>query len=406
MIKVGLNIGNSKISCTVSEIKGNKTVQLLSYQDIPSNLLKKNIITNFDDLSKEIKNLLKESEKNSQTKINSINLNIPTIDSLSKYYHGEIKNLNQKINELDIKKIINNSEYFNIENDYHQLINYINNYSLDGNLLVDSPIGNYANELKVFFYKILIPNKTIQVYKNIIESLGISIESFVPSPLSSALATLSNDEKRIGTICIDLGHSNTSIAIFENNKFIYGDSFLVGSNNITIDLARGISTTIDSAERLKTLYSSLISSPSDEFEIIEIPIISGEKGKFNQINKLKINSIVKPRVEETLEIVWQKIKQNNLHNKQIKNVVLTGGGSQLEGISQYAELIFSSNVRVGYPKEEIISSVDIQNPSYVDGIGCSLFDNVDFSDKIIEKLQKREKKEGFKGFFSWLDQYI
>ena len=60
------------------------------------------------------------------------------------------------------------------------------------------------------------------------------------------------------------------------------------------------------------MYSSLIRSPSDEFEIIEIPIISGENGKFNQINKLKINSIVKPRVEETLEIVWQKIKQNNL----------------------------------------------------------------------------------------------
>ena len=117
------------------------------------------------------------------------------------------------------------------------------------------------------------------------------------------MATLSNDEKKIGTICIDLGHSNTSISIFENNKFIYGDGFLVGSNNITNDLARGVSTTIESAERLKTLYSSLISSPSDEFEIIEIPTISGESDKFIQINKLKINSIVKPSVEETLEIV-------------------------------------------------------------------------------------------------------
>jgi cell division protein FtsA len=228
----------------------------------------------------------------------------------------------------------------------------------------------------------------------------------VPSPLSSALATLSNDEKKIGTICIDLGHSNTSISIFENNKFIYGDSFLVGSNNITNDLARGVSTTLESAERLKTLYSSLISSPSDEFEIIEIPIISGESGKFNQINKLKINSIVKPRVEETLEIVWQKIKQNNLHKKQIKNVVLTCGGAQLEGISQYAELIFSSNVRIGLPKNDILSEKNIQNPGYADAIGCSLFDNREFSDEIYEKQGKKQKKQGFKGFFSWLDQYI
>jgi len=406
MIKVGLNIGNSKISCAVSEIVENKKVKLLSFESFQSNILKKNIITNFEELSTDIKVLILESEKKSQTKINSVNLNIPITESVSRYYNSEINNLEQQITELDIKKAINNSEYLNIDDDYYQIFNNINGYVLDDNLIFNNPVGNYANRLKVLFYKILIPYKNLQSYKNIVESQGISIESYVPSPLSSALATLSNDEKKIGTICIDFGHSNTSISIFENNKFIYGDSFLVGSNNITNDLARGVSTTIESAERLKTLYSSLISSPSDEYEIIEIPIISGEDGKFNQINKLKVNSIVKPRVEETLEIVWQKIKQNNLHKKQIKNVVLTGGGSQLEGISQYAELIFSSNVRIGYPKDVIISEQNIQNPGYADVLGCSFFDQIEFSDGIIEKQGKKQKKHGFKGFFSWLDQYI
>jgi len=406
MIKVGLNIGNSKISCAVSEIEKNKKIKLLSFHSFQTNIIKKNIITNFEELSNDIKFLISESEKKSQTKINSINLNIPMIDSVSRYYDSEIENLDQQITDLDIKKVINKSEYFNADDDYYQIFNKINGYLLDGNLIHNNPVGNYANKLKVLFYKILIPYKNIQSYKNVIESQNISIASYVPSPLSSGLATLSNDEKKIGTICIDLGHSNTSILIFENNKFIYGDSFLVGSNNITNDLARGVSTTLESAERLKTLYSSLISSPSDEFEIIEIPIISGESGKFNQINKLKINSIVKPRVEETLEIVWQKIKQNNLHKKQIKNVVLTGGGSQLEGISQYAELIFSSNVRIGLPRDDILSENSIQNPGYTDAIGCSLFDNREFSDKMFEKQGKKQKKQGFKGFFSWLDQYI
>ena len=406
MIKVGLNIGNSKISCAVLEILDNKDVRLLSFESLPSNILKKNIISNFEELTKEINVLITESEKKSQTKINSINLNLPTIDSVSRYYDSEINNLDQKITELDIKKIINNSEYFKTDDNYYEIFNNINGYILDNNLIFNSPIGNYANKLKILFYKILIPSKNLKIYTNIINNLNISIDSYIPSPLSSALAVLSDDEINIGTICIDLGHSNTSIAIFQNNKFLYGDSFLVGSNNITNDLARGVSTTLESAERLKTLYSSLISSPSDEFEIIEIPIISGENDKFNQINKLKINSIVKPRVEETLEIVWQKLKQNNLHKRQIKNVVLTGGGSQLEGISQYAELIFSSNVRIGYPKDKIISNMNLQNPSFADVIGCSLYDRNEFSDKIIEKQVKKQKKLGFKGFFNWLDQYI
>ena len=406
MIKVGVNIGNSKISCAVAEIKENKTITLLSCKSYSSNLLKKNIITDFDELSNDIKALILESEKQSQTKINSINLNIPTIDSISKYYESEIDNLDHQITELDIKKAINNSDYLNFDDNYYEIFNSINGYLLDKSLVFNNPVGNYANKMKILFYKILIPYKNLNGLKNIIDGLNVSVDSYVPSPLSSSIATLSNDEKKIGTICIDLGHSNTSISIFENNKFLYGDSFLVGSNNITNDLARGVSTTLESAERLKTLYSSLISSPSDEFEIIEIPIISGEKNKYNQINKLKINSIIKPRVEETLEIVWQKLKQNNLHKKQIKNVVLTGGGSQLEGILQYAELIFSGNVRIGFLKDELVSEKNFKDPSFSDVVGCCLYDHSEFANKIIEKQGNKVKNHGFKGFFNWLDQYI
>ena len=86
--------------------------------------------------------------------------------------------------------------------------------------------------------------------------------------------------------------------------------------------------------------------------------------------------------------------------------MLTGGGAQLEGISQYAELIFSSNVRIGLPKDDIISEQSITNPGYTDALGCSLFDQNEFEDKIYEKQGKNQKRLGFKGFFSWLDQYI
>jgi cell division ATPase FtsA len=86
--------------------------------------------------------------------------------------------------------------------------------------------------------------------------------------------------------------------------------------------------------------------------------------------------------------------------------VLTGGGAQLEGISQYAELIFSSNVRIGLPKDDISSEKNIKNSGYADAIGCSLFDYQEFSDELYEKQGKKQKKQGFKGFFSWLDQYI
>ena len=407
MIKVGLNIGNAKFSCAVIDYKNEKQFNILSIDSIPSTALKKNFVTNVNQMSSELEKLISDSEKNSQTKIKSINLNVHTNGSFSKYYESEIRIENNTISDLDIKKAVNNSDFFSgADNNFFEIHNNLINYNLDGNTLYEKPIGNYANKLKLCFYKISVPAKNINNFKNIINKLNISIDSYVPVPLASSLSVLSDDEKNIGSICIDLGHSNTSVAIFENNKFIYGDSFLVGSNNITNDIARGVSTTLESAERLKTLYSSLISAPSDEFEIIEIPMISGEKNKFSQINRLKINSIVKPRVEETLEMIWQKLKQNNLHKRQIKNVVLTGGGSLLDGIKQYAEFIFSANVRIGYPSVGNLIDSDFNKPIYSDTIGCSLYDQSQFLSEFTEIQGKKRKKYGFKGFFNWLDQYI
>ncbi len=406
MIKVGLNLGNSKLSCIVTDYKNSDNIKILSVLNYPSNLIKKNIIINYEKLLNEVKNLIIESEKQSQTKINSININISTVDSLSKYYQSEIFISDQQITDLHLKKAINQSEYFGENENNYELINDIIAYDLDKKIIHTDPIGNYANKIKLYFYKLLIDKKYLKNIFNLADDLKLNIDNLIPSPLSSALSTLSKDEKNLGTICIDLGHSTTSTAIIENNKFIFGDSFLVGSSNVTNDIARGVSTTLSSAERLKTLYGSIISSPSDEHEIIEIPFISGENDKFTQINRSTINSIIKPRVEETLEIIWQNIKQNNLHNKKIKNVVITGGGSQLEGIEEYARMIFSSNVRIGKPLEFLNLKDNFYNPSYSDIIGTIFFEKDEFSIGFMQKQSKNIKKPSFSGFFSWLDQYI
>ena len=406
MIKAGLNIGNSKISCIVCDFKDINKVKILSLISIPTKEIKRNIIVNYSNLFEEAKNLIQESEKNSQTKLHSVNVNIPTIDSISEYYNSEITIEDEEILDLHIKKIINQSKYFNKNENYYEAINNIVGYEIDNKFIYTDPIGNYADSLKIYFYRLLLNKKYIKNILNLTTNLKLSIDYYIPSPLSSALATLSEDEKNLGSICIDLGHSSTSSAIFENNQFIFGDAFLVGSNNVTNDIARGVSTTLTSAERLKTLYGSVISSPSDEHEMIEIPVISGERNHSNQINRSTVNSIIKPRIEETLEIVWQKIKQNNLHNKKLNNVVLTGGGSQLEGIADYAKFIFSSNVRIGKPLEILNLDKKYFNPSMTDIIGTILFESEKFEINYLKKDKKNKKFQGFSRFFSWLDQYI
>ena len=406
MIKAGLDIGNSKISCVIADYKNAENINILSISSVPNNNIKKNIILNFENLHDQIKSLVIEAQKQSQTKLNSINLNLSLLNSNSHYYNSEIELKNERISDLHLKKIINQSEYFDNQSEKFEVFNNITSYDIDNNLYFNAPIGNYSDNIKINFYKIYIQKKYSDNISSVIKKLKLNIDNYIPSPLSSSLSSLTKDEKELGTICIDLGHSTSSISVFENNKFVYGDAIGVGSNNVTLDIARGLSTTISSAERLKTLYGSLVSSPSDDHEIIEIPIVSGDKNTFKQITRSSLNAIIRPRIEETLEMIWQKIKDNNLKNKKLNNVVLTGGGAMMDNIEKYVETIFASGVRVSSPLEQLNLDNNFKKPNFCDIIGSILYDQDLFKIDFLANQSITSKKRGISSFFTWLDQYI
>ena len=406
MIKVGLDIGNSKISCAVCDLKEIDNPKILSFVSLPTSDVNKGSFTNYDSIKKEVLEVVNTAAKESVTEIKSINLNMPLINSYSLFYNSEIEIENELIGELHLKKAINQSEFFEESSNHQILMNYIINYDLDNKTISGNPLGNYAKKLSLNFYKLLVDKNIVNTYLNLFKELDIHIENFIPTPLSSALSTLNKDDKDLGSICIDLGESSTSLAVFENSKLIFCDSVNVGSKNITNDIARGISTTKESAERLKTLYGSVISSPSDEYEIIEVPLYASDEKQFKQINRNTINSIIKPRVEETLELVWQKLKQYDLHKKRIKNLILTGGGSQLEGIVDYAQIIFDSNVRLAKPIFLKGLKKEFSGPQFAQTLGSVFFNKQHYEVNFLKKSQNLRKNSIFQRFSSWLDQYI
>ncbi len=406
MIKVGLDIGNSKISCVVCDLRKNQKPKILSFVSFPTLNVNKSALINYNAIKSEVKKVIDEAAKDSQTEIKSINLNLPLSKSNSNFYSSSINIENELINDLHLKKAVNQSSFFENSVNEEIIMNFIMSYEVDDKIFFENPIGNFAKKLNLNFYKLSVDQNLINTYKNLFKELNIYIEEIIPTPLSSALATLNGDDKDLGAICVDLGESSTSISIFENNKLLFCDSINVGSKNITNDIARGISTTKESAERLKTLYGSVLNSPSDEYEIIEVPLISSEENQFKQISRSTINLIIKPRVEENLELVWQKLKQYNLNRKKIKNLILTGGGSQLEGISEYAQVIFDSNVRLGKPFGLIGLDKKYTGPQYSQTVGSVLYKKDDYDISFLKKSQKNTKNTYFSRFSTWLDQYI
>ena len=406
MIKAGLDIGNSKISAIVCDQKSDGSLKVLSFISNPSNHIKRNVITNLSSLKEEINIAISEVAKSSETEIKSINLNIPAIESYSLYSESEVKIDGEMVNDLHIKKAINESNILEPIDNYEVIQSMILGYELDKKLLFENPSGTFGDELNIKFYNYAVKKNIINTFVGIFDTLNIHIENLIPTPLASSLSTLNQDDKILGCICIDLGASSSSISIFENEKIIFMDAINIGGRNITNDIARGLSTNLESAERLKTLYGSVISSPSDEYEVIEVPYLNNDISKFKQINRSSINSIIKPRVEETLELIWQKLKEYNLHKKYIKNLVLTGGGSLLEGVAEYAQIIFDSNVRLGKPLPIPGLGENFLKPQFSQTIGTILYHKSNYEIEFLKKRENFEKKGVFGEFSSWLDKYI
>ena len=406
MIKAGLDIGNSKISAIVCDQKSDGSIKVLSFISNPSNNIKRNVITNLSSLKEEISIAISEVAKSSETEIKSINLNIPAIESYSLYSESEVKIDGEMVNDLHIKKAINESNILEPIDNYEVIQSMILGYELDKKLLFENPSGTFGDELNIKFYNYAVKKNIINTFVGIFDTLNIHIENLIPTPLASSLSTLNQDDKILGCICIDLGASSSSISIFENEKIIFMDAINIGGRNITNDIARGLSTNLESAERLKTLYGSVISSPSDEYEVIEVPYLNNDISKFKQINRSSINSIIKPRVEETLELIWQKLKEYNLHKKYIKNLVLTGGGSLLEGVAEYAQIIFDSNVRLGKPLPIPGLGENFLKPQFSQTIGTILYHKSNYEIEFLKKRDNFEKKGVFGEFSSWLDKYI
>ncbi len=178
----------------------------------------------------------------------------------------------------------------------------------------------------------------------------LEVEELVSAPLAAGLATLVEDEKRIGATVIDMGGGTTSIAVFSEGHLIHTAQIPVGGWQVTNDLARVLSTPINHAERLKTLHGGVLAAADDEREMLPIPLVGEDEDHIQRIPRAMIVNIIRPRLEETFELVRDRLEQAGIAREAGTRVVLTGGGSQLIGVRELAARVLDRQVRLGRPR--------------------------------------------------------
>ena len=223
-------------------------------------------------------------------------------------------------------------------------------YTLDDVGGIREPRGMLGRRFGVDMHMVTADVATVRNLMLAVERSHLSIEAMVASPYMAGLACLADDEADLGAATIDMGAGTTTLAVFSGGKFVHADGFALGGYHVTMDIARGLNTRIADAERIKAIYGSVLSGGSDERDMITVPPVGDDEREPPQfVARATLVRIIKPRVEEILEMVRDRLKASPFAAEPRARVVLTGGASQLAGIADLAARILSRPVRIGRP---------------------------------------------------------
>jgi cell division protein FtsA len=229
----------------------------------------------------------------------------------------------------------------------------------------------------------------------------LSVEAMVATPYAAGLAALVEDETELGVACVDMGGGTTTISVFMDGQFVHADALAIGGQHVTTDIARGLSTRIEDAERLKTMHGSALPSVSDERDILSVlPIGDDDRDIPNQLPRSALTRIIRARTEEMLELVRDRLNASGFQTMVGRRIVLTGGASQLTGLTEAARRILARSVRLGRPLGVTGLPEAAKGPAFSAAVGLLIYPQVAQIEQVSAVRGHRLAMTGTGGVFS------
>ena len=357
-----LDVGTTKVCCFIARCEpgndpltgakdgsGNK-LRVVGVGHHASKGLRCGAVVDMDAVESSIRSSVEAAEKMAGENINRVIINLSCGAPKSRLIAYEVTIDGHEIGNSDLRRILDTSGLVKKLPADHELIHTIPvGYSIDGTRGVRDPRGMFGERLGVNMHVVTAASGAVRNLTNSVARCHLDIEAKVVSPYASALSCLVDDEKQLGAALIDMGGGATGISVFFDGELVHTDIIEIGGIHVTSDIAKGISTPVTHAERMKTLYGNVIPSASDDREVIRAPLIGDEKGADScQVPRSMLVGIIRPRLEETLEMARSRLDDAGF-GKVAGRMVLVGGASQLPGIHELAGRIFNKQVRMGRP---------------------------------------------------------
>ena len=363
-----IDIGSSKVTCLIGRMDAGVGIRLLGSGTAVSRGIKAGAVIDLDAAEVGIRYAVQKAERAAGMSVHGVTVNVGMRSLTSRHLRVHTEFASGAIADRDLKRVIGSSLSELAQPEYAILHALPLDWEVDGETGIQDPRGMFGRKLGVDMHFVTADMGPLRNLAHCIERCHLSLRSVTVSPYAAAQSVLTEDERDLGVTLIDLGGGLTTLSVFRDNRLVHVDAIGVGGRNVTSDIARGLNTPLEAAERIKLFYGSALHGARDEYERIPCPPI-GALEELQHVPRSLLTSIIRARTDETLELINKRLYEAGLETYSGRQIVLTGGASQLTGLREVTEIIFNKQVRIGSPHGVFGLSDTMDGPDYAVSTG-------------------------------------
>jgi len=372
----GLDIGSTAIRIVTGERPRNEAkIRIIGAVEGPSKGISKGVVVDADDAISAISAVLEKAERMVGQAISHAWVGISGNHIITAESRGvvAVSKVNGEIREADVERVVENAKSVSAPPNYEILHVIPRNFTVDSQVGIKDPVGMTGIRLEVETQIIQGLSAQIKNLTNCVYRTGLEIDDLVLSILAASESVLTNRQKDLGVVVINLGGRTTSLAVFEEGDLLHTAVIPIGSDHITSDINLLFRISIDTAEKIKVREGSCLAKEFKRHDEMRFSGVGGiEEGYFS---KKQVAEVIDARVEEIFQYVDKELKKINKSGRLPAGAVITGGGAKLDGIVEVAKRALHLPAIVGYP-HDLVSSLDkVSDPSFTTAVGLALWGN-------------------------------
>ncbi|MBN1998161.1 cell division protein FtsA [candidate division KSB1 bacterium] len=372
-IIAGLDIGTTKINCIVAEVNEHEEIKILGVGTSPSDGLRYGVVVDVDKTVHSIRTAVQQAEAMGNVEINTVFAGIAGdhIRSINGRGVVAISGENSEVSPDDVRRVIDAARAVALPIDREIIHILPQEFIVDEQRGIRDPVGMKGVRLEAEVHIVTGAIASAQNIHRCIEKAGYGVSDLVLEPLSSSFSVLTDDEKELGVILIDIGGGTSDLAMFYEGCIRHTSVVALGGRNVTHDIATVLRTPIDSAEYLKINHGSVFHTDNDKDIMVDVDGVGNRPNR--KISKGLLIDVIAPRMAEILALAYEDVKSSDYFNFMATGLVLTGGASLLDGTVELAEKIFKMPAKLGIPTGFSGMIAEAGKPQCATGVGLVIY---------------------------------